>query len=557
MIISKSVTKIQNKPLTLSRNHVFLQYLFHFPGKTTSQASASHGGIAGYNQGTVGQCTFAGTLTKTFTDPDDSGFTAYCYGGITGFNSETANLSDNLVIGATIPRTKHMYGSVAGYNGGNLAHNYYINCTVDGTANATGVGCFDSNFTLCDITENDGAVPGNRIFLAEHITSDATVFTIPTVGEIEEQTFSVAAFGATVTLGYEPSGYEVTYYVDEAPIEGNTFTMPNAYVEAVVVNATVSPAVTLDIEGYGTSDGGWNLIASPLAESVAATAVGNLVAETASDFDLYRFNQAANMEWENWKNEDTQLNHYHFDLGPGRGYLYAHQTDVTLIFTGEPYSGNGEVRLSKNTGVDFEGWNLVGNPFNDTAYIADGRAFYTMNAAGSEIIADTTGRITPMEGIFVQAEQDGEILTFTTEAPGNNGKGLTLNISQGGVVIDRAIVRFGDGGMLPKFQMKSNSTKLYIPQDNGDYAVISADNQGEMPVSFKAKENGTYTLTISGTLTSQFSTLNLIDNLTGAVIDLLAAPSYTFEAKTTDNTSRFKLVFSTGENVKTQKMVVR
>ncbi len=37
----------------------------------------------------------------------------------------------------------------------------------------------------------------------------------------------------------------------------------------------------------------------------------------------------------------------------------------------------------------------------------------------------------------------------------------------------------------------------------------------------------------------------MIDNLTGNDVDLLATPSYTFTAKTTDYASRFRLVFST------------
>ena len=45
-----------------------------------------------------------------------------------------------------------------------------------------------------------------------------------------------------------------------------------------------------------------------------------------------------------------------------------------------------------------------------------------------------------------------------------------------------------------------------------------------------------------------FAYLHLIDNLTGAEIDLLETPSYSFEAKTTDYASRFKLVFATGNN---------
>ena len=42
----------------------------------------------------------------------------------------------------------------------------------------------------------------------------------------------------------------------------------------------------------------------------------------------------------------------------------------------------------------------------------------------------------------------------------------------------------------------------------------------------------------------EFNYLHLIDNLTGMDVDLLQTPSYTFEAKTNDYASRFRLVFS-------------
>ena len=38
--------------------------------------------------------------------------------------------------------------------------------------------------------------------------------------------------------------------------------------------------------------------------------------------------------------------------------------------------------------------------------------------------------------------------------------------------------------------------------------------------------------------------LHLIDNMTGADVDLLATPSYSFEARTSDYASRFRLVFN-------------
>lgn len=53
-------------------------------------------------------------------------------------------------------------------------------------------------------------------------------------------------------------------------------------------------------------------------------------------------------------------------------------------------------------------------------------------------------------------------------------------------MIDRAIVRFCEGSQqrnLPKFQINRNSTKVYIPQDNNDYAVVNAERVGEMPVN--------------------------------------------------------------------------
>ena len=332
---------------------------------------------------------------------------------------------------------------------------------------------------------------------------------------------------------------------------------------------------TKEIAGYEDNESGWYLIASPLAADIAPTAVTNMTNET---FDLYRFDQTGGnngKEWKNWKNEGGDG--YHFNLEAGKGYLYANSEDVTLVFTGTPFEGDGSVTLTyetTNADQNMWGWNLVGNPFSTNATIGD-TPFYRMNAAGSEIIAadvnDNT--VNPMEGIFVNTTQSNQTVTFETAMTrGNansNSAALVMDISQNrGGVIDRAIVRFGEGQTLPKFQIHENSTKIYIPQDGTDYAVavIASDSEAiqptEHPIHFKAAENGTYTLTISTTLNSQLSTLNylhLIDNMTGADVDLLTpagnSPSerglggvYTFTAKTTDYASRFKLVFAVGSS---------
>jgi len=107
----------------------------------------------------------------------------------------------------------------------------------------------------------------------------------------------------------------------------------------------------------------------------------------------------------------------------------------------------------------------------------------------------------------------------------------------------------------------------------------AAHHLSTMDVNFKAAKNGTYTLTFDMENVA-FDYLHLIDNLTGADVDLLAvesversvvepvetptqgnAPSalrqaqgprtsvsYTFTALTTDYASRFKLVFIANDN---------
>ena len=317
----------------------------------------------------------------------------------------------------------------------------------------------------------------------------------------------------------------------------DTYIGQDVFNDLFVLNFVTEQTFTKEIAAY-TENGGYYLIASPIGE-VNPENVTNML---SNDFDFYYFDQAAadTLEWINYK--DTIDGG--FNMIPGKGYLYANSDNVTLTFTGFPYGGDGEVTLAYDANARFAGWNLVGNPFANTAYID--REFYVMNEFGTEIITGEGNSVEAMEGIFVVAETDGETMTFSTEEP-NRGASLTMNITQNrGAAIDRAIVRFGEESTLPKFMLNENNTKVYIPQDNKDYAVVSVNSDmGEMPVNFKAAKNGTYTISFSNEEVS-FSYLHLIDNLTGVDVDLLETPSYSFDAKTTDYATRFKLVFATG-----------
>ena len=346
------------------------------------------------------------------------------------------------------------------------------------------------------------------------------------------------------------NGAEGEYTFTAQPNDAGNFDHEGVLIPYEFTPSTVTIAALeqyfKSIGAYGTH--GYYLIASPIGEVNPGNVTNMLTPKdgTANTYDLYIFDQAEQLEWRNYRQGAFEV------LEPGKGYLYANLNDVVLTFTGLAYTGSGEVTLSKTEadagdGLDFPDWNLVGNPFAETAYIADGRDFYTMTANGTSFEVSSMPSIEAMEGVFVIAATDGEKMYFTTTEPANTGKSIILNLGEGRQNIDRAIIRFGEGRTLPKLQLFEGSTKIYIPQDGKDYAVVRSEEMGAMPVNFKAENNGTYSLSVSGQNT-EFAYLHLIDNKTGKDIDLLQTPSYSFEAKTTDYESRFKLVFATGDN---------
>ena len=301
------------------------------------------------------------------------------------------------------------------------------------------------------------------------------------------------------------------------------------------------------IKHYTSSSDGWYLIASPIGQVDPE----NVVNMKSNTYDLFSFDQAQENEWQNFKQG-------HFsNLEPGYGYLYANSSDVTLAFTGSAYTGEGTFPLVYSVGnpdAFMHGWNLMGNPYAESATVS--RAYYTLNGDFAyEFVASENDiePVEPMEGIFVHVTAEGQTVTFTPVSQQQSGEGkgssLILNVNKGGKFVDRAIISFGQGGTLPKFQFDRNHTKVYIPQDGQDYAIVRSEEMGEMPVNFKAENSGTYSLSFSSR-NAEFAYLHLIDNMTGKDIDLLQTQSYSFEARTTDYESRFKLVFATGDNSK-------
>ena len=352
-----------------------------------------------------------------------------------------------------------------------------------------------------------------------------------------------------------PSGYRAS--VRDVIIDAGSLTIEDGG-QLVHSNEGVTATMKKNITPYTGAKDNFHFIAAPMANAVSVADQTNL---TENNYDLYYFDQSSAKEWINYK-PDAYNASPGFNLHNGKGYLYANSgaegsttftanLNGTLKPSNEPASINLVYDNSDN--VSFKGWNLVGNPFACNANID--RPFYVIE--GENVVANTGSTvIAPCTGVMVQAGNANETVTFTKATPDaqacqpNNGS-LHIALAEANTRnterIDNAIVSFNDGERLEKFVFNADNASIFIPQGGKDYAIVNAEKQGEMPLNFKAKENGTYTLSFT-TENVDFDYLHLIDNMTGSDSDLLQTPNYTFDARTTDYKSRFKLVFATGNN---------
>lgn len=300
------------------------------------------------------------------------------------------------------------------------------------------------------------------------------------------------------------------------------------------------------ILGAGTEDNNrYYLIASPVTTLTPSTDNGFLREDGDVDYyDLYSFDQSNNDEWRNYKESN-------FNLVSGKGYLYANKDDVTLVFDGAFHNHKEHVvSLAYTDGQKLAGWNLIGNPFDVTAYLTDCRDFLRMNDDGSGFIV-ASGGIEAMEGVFVQATGTGQSVTFTVTDPSSkdavNSRVVMNIIGSNDNVIDRAIVRFGEGSTLSKLMLNENNTKIYFPRGDGDYAVVRSNGQNNIPVNFKASKMGQYTISIEMENVSA-DYFHLIDKINGEDINLLVENKYSFIASPVDDEDRFVLKFNESDN---------
>lgn len=233
-------------------------------------ASNYHGGIVGYNAAScsVTDCTSSAMLTIA-----DGVTGCQYYGGIVGcsndFNSKSTTISGNVAIGVTISAAADTYyGAICGYIKlyySTLTDNYYLNCTVAGTVNATNVGVYGyGSPTDNSVRDVDGArhIYAYKLTLADGITADGAIAL--TIGG-----YNYYLQGTTITLSGQQTGTlpENTFYkgycVNGNLIDGTSFIMPakdtkvtsntiSAYMLNLAegISASPDPAITVGGTGY-------------------------------------------------------------------------------------------------------------------------------------------------------------------------------------------------------------------------------------------------------------------------------------------------------------------
>ena len=297
------------------------------------------------------------------------------------------------------------------------------------------------------------------------------------------------------------------------------------------------------IKAYDAATHMWNLISSPIMNEVTPSLENGFLTEPETGYALYAYD-APSQEWVSFKDSP-------FMLFNGYSYLYANALDTTLLFEGKAMGS------AVPAGIDLSyypengslaGCNFVGNPMPCNAF-AD-RSYYVVNEESNSLIAipqSSNTIIPPCKGIIVDATFNYEMMFFQRQQPGQQSTNGYLEItaaksSAPNLVLDQALLSFNPGDDLNKYALFEHSPQVYFTKDNKDLAILSIDSMGVQPFKFKALENDSYTFHFElQDLNPEY--LHLIDNMTGANIDLLTTPQYTFNAKTTDYASRFKLIF--------------
>ena len=286
------------------------------------------------------------------------------------------------------------------------------------------------------------------------------------------------------------------------------------------------------------------------------------------------------------KNEDdsADISNQNEDyLKIGKGYMFAIAKKTYLQSHGN-LNAEEKYRAVTRRGKDFPGWNLVGNPYHAyldfgafvsrnesiepyyVIYDADGytggpkSAYLYYPKSGSEGGEYADPYLHPHQGFFIMTHNGNVPLYFDENMSvtrsdtidiafrnrSYNYPLVNLYLSSERGCSDVTVIEFHRpswGGAKKQKGLRQGNGLFYAYHENEPYAALFAkEGTDKVPLKFEAKEDDVFTMRWN-TANGYFSSLYLIDNLTGARYDMLANDSYVFEGHKDDYYSRFYITF--------------
>ena len=331
----------------------------------------------------------------------------------------------------------------------------------------------------------------------------------------------------------------------------------------IITNTEVDATVKKNVASsfYYQSWGKWYLISSAIKTPLIydATNATTLSGEGKPSYDLYRFNETAELQWENYRNTE------HDDFTTfenGRGYLYRNLEDHAIEMMGKLNVSSVSYDLSFSGSGDFNGFNIIGNPYSHNIKKGDGQAipntylednYYVLNTNEGKFDLTTDGTIIPpLTGILVQANSAStltisKIVASASKDAKADDNNIWFTISNNEYE-DRACVKFKEGHGLNKIEhLNEEAPMLYIHHNGESFASVDMNHDVKaFDLNFEAKTFGKYTLSVKAS--GEYGYLHLIDKVAGKDVDLLAENEYTFIGSSADNADRFIVRLEISEN---------
>lgn len=406
--------------------------------------------------------------------------------------------------------------------------------------------------------------------------------------------------GSTLTIGSGSSVIINPGNAIDVPAIANSGTLRlNSYageegVASLIHDSYTSTGGTAEIRLFllgGTSSGGdpiWHYVSLPVTGITAASFNTNNLVQYVESLVTTADNYTGWVAYDGYQySTGNTLPAYSFStLDIGKGYNYYYGSDQTFTITGTFNIADQAIPLTCGTGFpDYQGYNLIGNPFaatidwnsvtvpvdvNDAIYFTNnGTISSYVNGIGD---LGGTGSIPPLQGFFVKAEANSSI-TLPASARTYDQfqlrykKGIEATTSGSDTISfvrlkignpsdsTELVVRFNAKATYGfdkqfdayKFSKTSGAVSMWTSTGTISYSINGLpfpETSIDLPVGVNVKVAGTYRVSSPELNKLDNYNITLKDINTGQTVDLKSGGSIDFNASTGLTESRFILTIT-------------